>query len=304
MPSFFEDPALYRWVLEHLPMGLYILDREQKVRLWNKGAEEITGFIAHEVTGQVCRESLPHCDPQGRVLAGDDCSITNTLRDGRAARSHVFTLHKHGHRLNVEIQTLPLVDEKGVTMGVAVAFEESSADANHNLSGGLMCGCLDAVTGVAAHRLTKALLLESLIDLKSTHRGWGLLHVRILGLQDMARKYGADSIAPFLRTAGQTIRHSLQPEDFVGRWQNEEFVAIVQTSSPVRIAAISDLISLQLGQSEVTWWGDRFRVRAMVEWSIATAESTLENLLGQMKPEDADQSTTRSAAARAASTRG
>lgn len=304
MPSFFEDPALYQWVLEKLPIGLYILDREQKVRFWNRGAEEITGYLAHEVTGQVCRESLPHCDPQGRVLAGEDCSITNTLRDGRAARSHVFTLHKHGHRINVEIQTLPLIDDKGITMGVAVAFEQGSAEAGNDLAGELMCGCLDAVTGVAAHRLTQAVLSESLNDIKTTHRGWGLLHIRILGLRDMASRYGADSIAPFLRTAGQTIRHSLRPEDFVGRWESEEFVAMIQTSSPVRIAAISDLISLQLSQSEVAWWGDRFRVRAVVEWSIATSESTLENLLGQMKREEADQTTTASAASRAASTRG
>jgi len=128
MSKFFEDPELYRSVLENLPIGIYVLDREERVRFWNRGAEQITGYLAHEVMGQVCRDRLPHCDPQGRVLAGDHCSVTTTFRDGRAVQNHVFTLHKQGHRLGVQIRTLPLLDNQGLTMGVAVAFEEAAAE--------------------------------------------------------------------------------------------------------------------------------------------------------------------------------
>src|SRR5438552_247933 len=109
MPPLFEDSALHRYVLENLPIGIYVLDREQRVRFWNRGAEQITGYLAHEVVGQKCSQSLPHFDPHGQMLAGDDCSITTTLREGRAFQNHVFTLHKQGHRMSVQIRTLPLV---------------------------------------------------------------------------------------------------------------------------------------------------------------------------------------------------
>jgi hypothetical protein len=47
-------------------------------------------------------------------------------------------------------------------------------------------------------------LAESLIGLEDTHGGFGLLRVRISGLEEFSARYGADSIAPFLRTSVQS----------------------------------------------------------------------------------------------------
>ncbi|MBI3645978.1 MAG: diguanylate cyclase [Acidobacteriales bacterium] len=284
MPRFFEDPALYRSVLENLPMGIYVLDREQRVRFWNRGAEQITGYLAHEVMGQVCREPLPHCDLQGRVLSGDRCAVTATFHRGDAQQNHVFTLHKRGHRLGVYVRTLPLFDDKDVITGVAVAFEEAPANSATESSGALMYGCLDPLTGVPAQRLTRAVLTESLAGLEETHGGLGLLHIRILGLKEFSAKYGADSIVPFLRTSAQTIRHSLSAEDFLGRWGQDEFLAVLCSSSPVTVAATAELIWRQLSQSEISWWGDRFLVEAAVHYVVARPGDQWESLLSQMKP--------------------
>jgi PAS domain-containing protein len=40
MSPFFEDPAIYRSMLENLPIGIYVLDKEQRVR-WNRGASRL-----------------------------------------------------------------------------------------------------------------------------------------------------------------------------------------------------------------------------------------------------------------------
>ncbi len=34
---------LYRTVLENLPTGVYVVDRERRILFWNDGAEQITG---------------------------------------------------------------------------------------------------------------------------------------------------------------------------------------------------------------------------------------------------------------------
>jgi diguanylate cyclase (GGDEF)-like protein/PAS domain S-box-containing protein len=290
MSPFFEDPALYRSVLENLPIGIYVLDRTERVRFWNRGAEQITGYLAHEVMGQVCGQSLPHFDPEGRILDGKDCSVTTTFREGQALQNQVFTLHKHGHRLAVLIRTLPLVDDSGVVMGVAIAFEEAASESMAASYGALMCGCLDPLTGVSSWNLTKAVLTESLVELEKTHAGLSLLRIRILGLKELTPRYGADSIAVFLRTSVQTIRHSLRAEDFLGRWGDDEFLAMLHTASPVKVAATSELIAQQINQSEISWWGDRFRLRAEVDFSIANPGDQLETLLGRMKPAHAAES--------------
>ncbi len=294
MSPLFEDPALYRSVLQNLPIGIYVLDKEQHVRFWNRGAEQITGYLAHEVMGQICREPLPHCDPQGRILSGEHCPVTTTFRDGRALQNHVFTLHKRGHRLGVQVRTLPLLDDSGLIVGVAVAFEEATAISIPQSSGGLMYGCLDPHTGIPTQRLTRAVLSESLAGLEDAHGGVGVLRIRILGLKEFSAKFGADSILPFLRISAQTIRHSLSAEDFLGRWGNDEFLALLQSPSPVAVAAAAELIGRQLRQSEVSWWGDRFPVEAAVDHVVAQRGDNIESLLSQL------QSPRQAAAAKAA----
>jgi PAS domain S-box-containing protein/diguanylate cyclase (GGDEF)-like protein len=294
MSPFFEGPALYRSVLENLPIGIYVLDRTQRVRFWNRGAEQITGYLTHEVTGNICSESLPHCDPQGHVLVGDQCPITTTLSNGRAVQNHVFTLHKEGHRLAIQVRTFPFVDESGLIVGVAVAFEEAPLRSVPDLSGAPMYGCLDPVTGVPSQRLTRAMLSESLGELERTRGCFGLLHIRLLGLKELYARYGTDSIAAFVRTSAQTILHNLSAKDFFGRWAEDDFLAILHSSSPIKIVAVAELISQQVSESEIAWWGDRFRVQAEVDYVIAGPGDNPDSLLKRMKQVHADQNATSS----------
>jgi diguanylate cyclase (GGDEF)-like protein len=127
------------------------------------------------------------------------------------------------------------------------------------------------------------------------------VRIRILGLKEISSRYGTDSLATFLRTSAQTIRHSLRTEDFLGRWGENEFLATLHTASPVKVAAIAELISQQISQSEISWWGDRFRVRAEVDWTVASQGDKLDALLGHMR---SAQSGDNAAAAGASGTTG
>ena len=300
MSPFFQDPALYRSVLENLPIGIYVLDLDQRVRFWNRGAEKITGYLAQEVLGQVCREPLPHCDPQGRVLTGDHCPITTTFRDGRAVHNHVFTLHKQGHRLGVQVRTLPLFDNNDLLKGVAVAFEERAANFVDQFSGALMFGCLDSVTGVPSQRLTRCVILESLAGLQETQRGFGLLRIRVMGLTELAARYGADSLVTILHTVAQTLRHNVDAESFLGRWSESEFLALLESASPMRVAAAAESLTQLLSTLKITWWGDCFFLQTEVACVMARPGDNLEPLLNRMQAPH-PQSATRAAGAGCAS---
>src|SRR5262249_8562854 len=163
-------------------------------------------------------DPLPHCDPQGRVLSGNYCPVTTTFLNEHAVTRHVFTLHKQGHRIGVLIRTLPLFDGNDVLQGAAIAFEQASASLADEFAGALMFGCLDPITGVPTQRLTRAVVLESLAGLHESHKGFGLLRICMRGLHELTAKYGADSMVAILHTAAQTLRHSMDPASFLGRW--------------------------------------------------------------------------------------
>ncbi len=277
-----DNPKLFRHLVEDLPVGIYIVDRERRIRFWNHGAENITGYLAHEVVGHVLEEVVQACDRQGNSFSGEQRAVTVALSEQRAQSCTTFFLHKSGHRVPVNVHMLPIEEQSGAIGGATVVFEEAPGYREES-SGPAMYGCLDATTGIPSRRLTRAVLNECLASLEESHLGFGLLRIRVLGLEESCRKHGPQSVAPFLRTAAHTLRHGLDAEHFLGCWEENEFLAVLPSASPVTVAKTAETVWNLLTHSEVSWWGDRFLIEAEVTYTVATAGHNLKSLLLEMK---------------------
>lgn len=282
--TFFDQPELYRSLLESLPIGVYIVDRERRVRFWNQGAEHLTGHLAHEAMG---RDGTGHlvepCDHKGRVLSGDNCPVTATLTHGRAQQFRAFYLHKNGHRVAVRARTRAILEHSDVIVGAIVLFEEAFAF-REEPSSLPMYGCLDPTTGIPSYRLTRAVLTECVAGMERSQQAFGVLRIRVLGLNEFRSKHGIQSAIPFLRTTAHSLRHSLDPESFLGRWGEDEFMAVLPSASPVMAAATAETVWSLVTHSEITWWGDRFPVKAVVSYAVAGPGDQLEKLLNGLEP--------------------
>ena len=235
MASLFDNPGFVRTVLEELPIGIYIVDQEQRIRFWNRGAEHIIGHLSQDVVGRIYTEHIVDaCDADGQILDHDHSPIALTLSDGQPRQIIAHFLHKEGHRIPVAVRCRPIIRSKNAIEGAIVLFEEASESRSDSGETSLY-GCLDEVTGIPAHRLTRALLGESMAGMEESRRGFGLLRIRVLGLDEFRSKHGPHSIAPFLRATANTLRHSLDPASFLGRWGEDEFIAVLP--SPIRSPA-------------------------------------------------------------------
>ncbi|MGA6985620.1 MAG: PAS domain S-box protein [Terriglobales bacterium] len=290
-----DNPKLFRHVLEDLPGGIYIVDRERKIRFWNHGAEHITGYLAHEVVGHVLEAVVQACDRQGNSFCGEQRPVTVTLTERRSQSCTAFFLHKSGHRVPVNVRTLPIAEQSGAVGGATVLFEEAPGY-REEPSGPVMYGCLDATTGIPSQRLTRAVLNECIAGLEQSHLGFGLLRIRVSGLEEFRAKHGPQSVAPFLRTAAHTLRHGLDAEHFLGCWGENEFLAVLPSASPVTVATAAETVWNLLTHSEVSWWGDRFLIEAEVAYTVATAGHDLESLLLEMKASHSSGAAKRAAA--------
>jgi two-component system cell cycle response regulator len=283
-----DDSKLFRHVLEDLPVGIYLLDRERRICFWNHGAEHLTGHLAHEVVGHVLEDVVKACDRQGNNLRGEHCPVITTLHHGEPRQCTAFYLHKDGHRTPVNIRTRAIFEHEDAIAGVTVLFEEAFAHREES-SGPPMYGCLDAITGVPSLRLTKAVLNECTVGVAESHIGFGVLRVRVLGLEAFRSKHGAQAVLPFLRTAANTLRHGLNPENFLGCWGEHEFLAVLPSTSPVTVATTAEMLWNLLSHSEVSWWGDRFPVETEIAYTVVNAGNDLESLLREMKPAHSSQ---------------
>jgi PAS domain S-box-containing protein len=278
-----DNPKLFRHLVEELPVGIYIVDRERRIRFWNRGAEHLTGHLGHDVVGHVLEDVVQACDRRGNSLNGERCPVTMTLSQRQPQHCTAFYLHKNGHRAAVRIRTRPILEYGDAIGGATVLFEEAFVY-REELSGPPMYGCLDATTGVPSRRLTRAVLNECMAGMEESHIGFGLLRIRVLGLEEFRAKHGPQSVVPFLRTAAQTLRNSLDAENFLGCWGENEFLVVLPSASPMMVAMTAEILWNLLSHSEVLWWGDRFLVEAEVAYTVATAGSDLESLLREMKP--------------------
>src|SRR5208283_5861939 len=119
--------------------------------------------------------------------------------------------------------------------GAMVVFEEAFTFPDNSVEP--MYGCLDAATGIPSHRLTRAVLNECVAGMERSRQGFGLLRIRVLGLDEFRAKHGIQSAFPLLRTTAQTLRHSLDPEIFVGRWGEDEFILVLPSANRVTTKA-------------------------------------------------------------------
>ncbi len=282
--NFFEDPAFVRLALEQLPVGIYFVDRDCRVRFWNHGAENIIGHLAHEVVGRVCSDHMVEtCDRLGQPLDGDTCPVRATLCDGQPRHVKANFLHKEGHRVPVTIRSRAIVRRGDTVEGAIVLFEEY-AESQRDPGELPFFGFLDPMTGVPAHRLTRAVLAESMAAMEQYQHKFGLLRIRLLGLDEFRSKHGPHSLVPFLRTAAHTLQHGLDPANFLGRWGEDEFIAVLPLSNPVATAAAALTAWTLVTKSEVRWWGDRFPVQAVVMHTVAQPGDKLEKLLNGLEP--------------------
>ena len=87
-----DNPKLFRHLVEDLPMGIYIVDTQRRIRFWNHGAEHITGHLAHEVIGLVLDDVVQACDRNGDRLSGEERPVTTTISEREPQQCTAFCI--------------------------------------------------------------------------------------------------------------------------------------------------------------------------------------------------------------------
>ena len=275
--SKFDDPEILRGVLENLPTGVYLVDRDGKILFWNSGAERITGHLRQEVVGHACRE-----DFLGNPGGGDGevsettQALVAVLRDGKPTEALVSFRHKAGHLVPVRLRAVAMRDAHGAIIGVAECFDETFdvADSDRRHDKLAEYGCLDAASGTLTHGVLQSRLRETLVSFAEYAVPFCVVCIAFDHLDDVKARYGVAAIAAVLRAAGQTLQNSLRPTDFLGRWQENEFVAIVMECNGTEIPGFGERLKKMVSGAKITWWGDVLPVTiAMGATVVKTGDS-------------------------------
>ncbi len=281
-----QDPEIFQNVLNTLRTGVYMVDREHKIVFWNEGAERITGYMRHEVVGRVCREDLlAYCDDAGSVLSGANCALTVALNEGRAREAHVYLRHKAGHRLPVRVWASPIRGRDGSIVGAAESFDESSSvlPPERHQSHLAVYGCLDVATGLPNRGFTLSHLRENLACYVEHHLPFGILCIEVEQLRRLKESRGREAVEAILHVVAQTVKHAM-PDAFLGRWTEQQFLAIVSDCSRMDLERAAHDIQRIVSRSAIQWWGDSLSVEVVVGQAMVETGDSIESVLERGQP--------------------
>jgi PAS domain S-box-containing protein len=269
-----------RAVVENAPLGICLTDRELQILLWNRGAEGITGYLRQEAVGRSgAGDILAHCNEEGQLLRDNRCPLQETIRGASASGTQIYLRHKEGHTLAVRVWTSPIRGENGDILGAVECFEERKLEINEHAQDLAAFGCLDAITELPNAGFTRFHLCEALAAFEQYHLPFGVLRIRVLDLSGFCAAHSSKAGEKLLHTLGQTLKQAMAPDDFVGRWAEDEFLVITPARGAEILRRISEEVQAVMENASISWWGDHLCARVVVHSATVEPQDDLQTLL-------------------------
>ncbi len=279
-----KDPEIYQTVLENLETGVYIVDRNRRIRFWNEGAEQITGYLRQDVVGRFLREHLLATGDAVKDLDSDpDDPINLVFRDGKRSSMSVSILHKDGYRVPIVLRTNPIRNSRGEVVGAAESFEKNRAasDWTRRQSAFSDFGSLDVLTGVAAQSSMETQLRENLTAFAEHNIPFGILLIQVDHMDQFRASRGPGAVLTILRIVAQSVENCVRPTDLFGSWGENQFIAILLECKESEVALVGERVRRMIGRSEIEWWGDKFSVTSPVGGAGCRAGDKIESLIAR-----------------------
>ena len=236
-----EGPARFA-VLDHVPIGIAVLDAELRVVFWNSCLEDWTGIARDRILGNDVRSHFPHLDqPRYRarltdVLTGGAPTIfssqlhphllRSTLRGGRLRTQHTVAVAVPGAEAGTHYALLAVQDVTSLaeTMeAVRLARDEAQRQA-----------ATDSLTGVSNRRHFVEAAERSIAQAVRYGRPAALLVIDLDGFKAINDTHGHIVGDELLRAIVRVCLHGLRDADLLGRLGGDEFAVLLpETTGPM-----------------------------------------------------------------------
>lgn len=302
--SAFQDPEIYRDILNGLQIGVSVLDLQRRIVFWSDGAEQITGYARIDVLGHCCTENIfLHCNEVSCEMCAEKCSIAGALRDAEPVENVGLIHHKSGHRAPVRTWAIPLRDKHGSIIGIIQTFENefaaAGADSNHRDM--KEHGWLDDVTELPNQAVMQSHLRETLGTFTEMHIPFGIVCLQVHDLGQFRSSYGQGAARSMLQVLARTLRNAVSPSDFVGSRSDGQFLVILMECSEEALQIVSQRTLKIMAGASIQWWGKDLAAAVSMGSAGARAGDTLESLLQRAQPTISDDQVALSVRAFAAS---
>ncbi len=221
----------YLYVLESLYDGFYLLDSDMRFVVWNSGSERLLGHRTHDMLGRVwTHRALSYAEASGQPYPEHDSPIHHVMASGRATTTTVKIRHADGQWIDVETQSVPLLDEQGHLQGIAEIFRDLSRPSRRpqEYRDLRLAATRDPLTSVANRGELETQL--TLLLAESTRTNWAepfsVIFVDVDHFKRINDELGHGVGDAVLVEVARLLQHETYSGELVGRYGGEEFVVL------------------------------------------------------------------------------
>lgn len=272
----------YMHLLDSLHDGVYVVNRDRRIRFWNQSAELMTGYPADEVLNKRCSDQLlMHVDQDGLPLCKDRCPLRATLQDGQRRELEAYLHHADGHRIPVLIRVAPLFNDKKQIVGAIESFNECTlrADLIERLHQLESLALLDELTQVGNRRYANITLSTRMHEMKRYEIPFGVMMVDVDTFKDFNDTYGHDVGDTVIRMVAHTMQDALRTSDVLTRWGGDEFIIIVPNASTEQLQKLGDRLRGLISASFLNQSQGVLKVTVSGGATMARSDDSVESLI-------------------------
>lgn len=238
--SLTDTESLLGFIVDRVNVGIFVVDRDMRLVLWNKFMEMHSGREAGQLIGQDLFEAFPELPEKWlRKKVNSVFILKNFAFTSWEQRPYLFKfLHNRPVTGGVDYMQqdctfIPLKDESGEVLYVCVSVSDATDTAIYQQ---MMKGALqsmeemsvrDGLTGLYNRRyLERALEAE----FSRVRRYGGLLSVLLFDIDHFKKVndgYGHQAGDAVLKAIAARLREVLRQSDIAGRYGGEEFTVLL-----------------------------------------------------------------------------
>lgn len=276
-----QDALFYKHLLDKLNDGVYFVDVDRRITYWNEGAARLTGFSAQEAAGRHCHaDFLCHVDGSGEKLCTTRCPLSATIADRTPREAFVFLRHKDGHRVPVHVRVAPLMDGSSVIGAVEIFNDDSHRELAERRAQELRkLAYLDPLTKLANRSYLEIRLKTALQEFALSGDPFGVLIIDVDHFKSINDTHGHESGDHALTMIARTLKGLLRPDDVLGRWGGDEFVAIIHHAASHQLRLVAERCRALVRETRIIRPSASLSVTISVGGAVASAGDSLESLL-------------------------
>lgn len=277
-----KSPNIYKDVLDHLYDGVYYVDLNKKILLWNKGAEKITGYPAEDVIESHCYNNiLRHINDRGDELCIKGCPLGRTIRDGKIRDANVYLHHKSGHRVPISVRVSPVYNDKNEIIGAVEIFTDNSKniDLIKELEALRNENYIDNLTQVGNRRFAELNIQRRFDDIEEYGIEFGILFFDIDHFKEINDGYGHEVGDAALKMVSKTVFNIIRSLDAICRWGGDEFLVILPNVDKKELNTIAEKIRLFIERTWLQTSGTIIKTSLSIGATMAHSKDSIDSLI-------------------------